>query len=92
MTQTETSGPYDGNALAGPLSEVFAVEVTTAVARCRGCGRSSAVAELAVYGPDPGLVGRCPGCADVLLRVVRTPGEVWLDLGGISALHVAVPG
>ncbi len=92
MTQTESSGPYDGNALAGPLSEVFAVEVTTAVARCRGCGRSSAVAELAVYGPDPGLVGRCPGCADVLLRVVRTPGEVWLDLGGISALHVAVPG
>ena len=27
---------YDGNALAGPLSEVFAVEVTTAVGRCRG--------------------------------------------------------
>ena len=75
MTQTE-NGPYDGNALAGPLSEVFAVEVTTAVARCRGCGRSSPVAELTVYGPDPGLVGRCPGCADVLLRVVRTPGEV----------------
>ena len=30
---------YDGNVLAGPLAEVFAVEVTTAVARCRGCGR-----------------------------------------------------
>ena len=41
MTQTETTGPYDGNALAGPLSEVFALEVTAAVARCRGCGRSS---------------------------------------------------
>ena len=92
MTQTDSSGPYDGNALAGPLSEVFAVEVTAAVARCRGCGRSSAVAELAVYGPDPGLVGRCPGCDDVLLRVVRTPGEVWLDLGGISALRFAVAG
>ena len=90
MTQTE-SGPYDGNALAGPLSEVFAVEVTTAVARCRGCGRTSPVATLAVFGPDPGLVGRCPGCSDVLLRVVRTPDEVWLDLGGISALLVAVP-
>jgi hypothetical protein len=91
MTHTPSSGPYDGNALAGPLSEVFAVEVTTAVARCRGCGRSSAVAELAVYGPEPGLVGRCPGCADVLMRVVRRPGEVWLDLGGISALRFEVP-
>ena len=91
MTQTHTSGPYDGNALAGPLSEVFAVEVTTAVARCRGCGLASPVATIAVFGPDPGLVGRCPGCSDVLLRVVRTPDEVWLDLGGISALRLAVP-
>ena len=90
MTQSE-SGPYDGNALAGPLSEVFAVEVTTDVARCRGCGRSSPVAALVVYGPDPGLVGRCPGCSDVLLRVVSTPDEVWLDLGGISALRFPVP-
>jgi hypothetical protein len=90
MTQTETSGPYDGNVLAGPLSEVFGVEVTTAVARCRGCGLSSTVAALAVYGPAPGLVGRCPGCTDVLLRVVRTPDEVWLDLGGISALRFAI--
>jgi hypothetical protein len=91
MTQTTPGGPYDGNALAGPLSEVFAVEVTTAVARCRGCGLSSPVAALVVYGPDPGLVGRCPGCSDVLVRVVRTPDEVWLDLGGISALRLALP-
>ena len=90
MTQTQ-SGPYDGNALAGPLSEVFAVEVTTAVARCRGCGRSSPVAALIVYGPDPGLVGRCPGCDDVLLRIVRTPDAVWLDLGGVTSLRVPAP-
>ena len=95
MTQTTPGGPYDGpydgNALAGPLSEVFAVEVTTAVARCRGCGLSSRVAALVVFGPDPGLVGRCPGCSDVLVRLVRTPDEVWLDLGGISALRLALP-
>jgi hypothetical protein len=91
MTQTETTGPYDGNALAGPLSDVFALEVTTAVARCRGCGTSSPVATLVVYGPDPGLVGRCPGCSDVLLRVVRTRDEVWLDLGGMSALRFSTP-
>jgi Family of unknown function (DUF6510) len=79
---------YDGNALAGPLSEVFTAEVTIATARCRGCGRSSAIAELAVYGPDPGLVARCPGCEDVLLRLVQTTDSVWLDLGGVSSLRL----
>jgi Family of unknown function (DUF6510) len=81
---------YDGNALAGPLSEVFAVEVTTAIGRCRSCGGSSEVATFRVYGPDPGLVGRCPHCEDVLLRVVRTPNALWLDLGGMSALQILI--
>jgi hypothetical protein len=91
MTQMETGGPYDGNALAGPLSEVFAVEVTAAVARCGGCGLSSPVASLVVFGPDPGLVGRCPGCSDVLVRLVRTPDAVWLDLSGMTALRLPAP-
>lgn len=79
---------YDGNVLAGELSEVFAVEVTAATATCRGCGTSAAVAELVVYGPDPGLVARCPGCSDVLLRLVRARDSVVLDLGGMSSLRV----
>jgi hypothetical protein len=79
---------YDGNALAGPLSEVFAVEVSTAVARCRGCGTSSQLATLRVYGLEPGLVGRCPGCEEVLIRVARTPNDLWLDLSGMSALRI----
>ena len=81
---------YDGNALAGLLSEIFTVEATVGLARCRGCGRTSAVAELAVYGPEPGLVARCPGCSDVLLRMARTPDAVWLDLGGMSSLRLPV--
>jgi len=84
----DAGAEWDGNALAGPLSEVFAVEVTTAVARCRGCGMSSPVARLAVFGPDPGLVARCPGCTDVMLRLVRTPDAVWLDLAGMTGLRV----
>jgi uncharacterized protein DUF6510 len=82
---------YDGNTLAGPLADVFSVEVTTAVSSCRGCGQSTVVAELAVYGPGPGLVARCPGCADVMLRLVRTPESVWLDLSGMSSLRVRLP-
>ena len=82
---------YDGNTLAGPLSEVFAVELTTAAGRCRSCGTTSQMATLRVYGPDPGFVGRCPNCEDVLLRLVRTPDALWLDLSGVSALRIPMP-
>ena len=47
----QTEAGYDGNALAGPLSEVFAVEVTTAVGRCRGCGTSSQLADTSGVRP-----------------------------------------
>jgi Family of unknown function (DUF6510) len=79
---------YDGNIMAGPMAEVFAVEVTAAIARCAGCGRSTVVAELAVYGPEPGLVARCPGCGDAVLRLVHTPTSVWLDVSGMSTLRL----
>jgi hypothetical protein len=79
---------YDGNLLAGPLAEVFTADVTTGVARCRRCDRSWVVAELAVYGPEPGLVGRCPGCSEAMLRLVRTPDSLWLDLSGTAMLSL----
>ena len=87
----EQAAVYDGNTLAGPLSEVFAVELTTAAGRCRSCGTTSHLATLRVYGPDPGFVGRCPNCEDVLLRLVRTPDALWLDLSGVSALRIPMP-
>ena len=41
---SEQTAVYDGNTLAGPLSEVFGVELTTAAGRCRSCGTTSQVA------------------------------------------------
>ena len=84
-----TAFELDGNAVAGDLREIFAVDLTTAVATCAGCGRPSAVAALRVWGPAPGLVARCPGCDDVMLRLVRAPDRVFLDLRG--ALRLEVP-
>jgi hypothetical protein len=86
--EAQTEAPYDGNTMAGPLSEVFAVEVTTAVGLCRGCGTSSPLATFRVYGPDPGFVGRCRSCESVLLRMVRTPDALWLDMSGMAALRI----
>ncbi|MGP4020558.1 DUF6510 family protein [Saccharopolyspora sp. 5N708] len=81
----------DGNALAGPLAEIFAADITTADARCGGCGRTGPVATLRVYGRAPGLVARCPGCDEVLLRFVRGPDAAWLDLRGMVHLRIALP-
>ncbi|WAL68461.1 DUF6510 family protein [Amycolatopsis cynarae] len=82
----------DGNALAGPLAEIFAVDVTTAVTRCASCGRTGPVAGLRVYGHAPGLVARCPGCESVVLRFNRGPDAAWLDLRGGVSLRIDLPG
>jgi hypothetical protein len=82
---------HDGNALAGPLREVFAVDVTAAVGRCAGCGRVGSVATLRVYDRAPGLVARCPDCDGVVLRLVRGPDRVWLDLRGAVSLEIPLP-
>ncbi|MBB5775819.1 DUF6510 family protein [Nonomuraea sp. NPDC051941] len=86
-----TAEHLDGNALAGPLGEIFAVDVTAATGRCASCGLAGPVASLRVYGPDPGLVARCPGCEEVILRLVRGPGTAWLDLRGTVSLRVNLP-
>ncbi|GAA4212487.1 DUF6510 family protein [Actinocatenispora rupis] len=81
----------DGNALAGPLADLFAVDLTTAVLRCAGCGRTGPLAGLHVYQKAPGLVARCPGCQAVMVRLARTPTRVHLDLHGTLALAVSLP-
>ncbi|MEO3873271.1 DUF6510 family protein [Nonomuraea sp. B12E4] len=86
-----TTEHLDGNALAGPLGEIFAVDVTTCTGRCASCGLTTPVASLHVYGPEPGLVARCPGCDEVVLRLVRAPGAAWLDLRGTVCLRVNLP-
>jgi hypothetical protein len=87
-----SSNPWsDGTALAGPFQSVLGVEVTTAIGRCTGCGRTAAMAEVRVFDHAPGLVARCPTCDQVLLRLVRGPGRAWLDLHGLTYLQLPVP-
>lgn len=78
----------DGNALAGPLTQLFAIDLTAATAICAGCGRTDVLAAGTVYGAPMGLVLRCVGCGDALLRCVEIPGAVTLDLRGIVVLRV----
>ena len=83
----------DGNALAGALQQVFAVEATSVSGRCAGCGR---VAELGAqhlyrYPHAPGAVLRCSACDGVLLVLVELPDGYRVNLQGLSWL-VAGPG
>ncbi len=81
----------DGNALAGSLREIFAVDMTTATGRCVSCGFSGPLAGLHVYPNAPGLVARCVNCRAVVLRLVRGPDRAWLDLRGTVSLEIPLP-
>lgn len=82
------TAPLDGNAVAGQLGEVFAFDVTVAVSRCRACGDRRPVAELRAWVEAPGAVLRCAGCDGVLVRLVRAPDRLWLDLRGVDVLQI----
>jgi len=92
MTTRDTDDDVlDGNALAGALGEVLAVDATTVVGRCAGCGAVAPLGAALAYLRGPGAVVRCRGCAAVLLRLVRGPDRAWLDLRGVAYLEVALP-
>lgn len=78
----------DGNAAGGALRQVFASDVTTALATCIGCGAASPVGALLEYGHGMGIVLRCPGCSAVLLRVVRSAGWLRVDASGIAVMAI----
>jgi hypothetical protein len=85
------SAHLDGNVLAGPLRELFAVDVTSARTECVGCGQRGSVAELETYLGGPGVVARCSGCHTAVLRYVRTPTTAYLDLRGTLTMSIPMP-
>lgn len=78
----------DGNAAAGDLRTIFAVDVTAATGQCAGCGRTAPLGTARLYNQAPGMVARCTGCDSVLLRMVTAPGRAWLDVRGLTYLEL----
>jgi hypothetical protein len=79
----------DGNAVAGLLREVFAVEMTTALGTCDTCGATEAVGATHVFR-GAGIVLRCPHCDNALVTIVGDGTRLWLGLAGVRTLEVAV--
>jgi Family of unknown function (DUF6510) len=79
----------DGNAVAGLLREVFAVEMTTAIGTCGNCGATEPVGAVHVFR-GAGVVMRCPHCDNALMTIVKDDTRVWVGFPGIRALEVSV--
>jgi hypothetical protein len=79
----------DANAIAGLLVSIFGREVTALQERCVYCGTVSVVGTLRVYMRGPGVIVRCPACAEVVLRIVETPAGTRIDVSGATHLAAA---
>jgi hypothetical protein len=79
----------DGNAVAGLLQEVFAVEMTTAIGTCAGCGATEPVGAIHVFH-GAGVVLRCPHCDTTLVKIVKDDARVWIGFPGVRTLEVTL--
>ncbi len=83
----------DGSAAAGILAEVFSRDITDCAAECARCGRQGQIGSLLAFTQAPGIVLRCPGCLNVMLRLVRAPAGTYIDMRGLAYVclhHVAL--
>jgi hypothetical protein len=78
----------DGNAAAGELSKIFAIDVTSAEGQCAHCGTKKRFAEAHLYMQCPGVVARCCACEHVLLRMVNVRQHVFLDMRGMTYVNL----
>ena len=78
----------DGNSLAGPLAEFFTFDVTTAVAKCEGCGSIAELARAMVFS-GAGSVVRCSSCGQVLITLVESEDRAWIRFTGMGAIQIA---
>jgi hypothetical protein len=87
MTENGSDLVLDGNAAAGLLQEIFALEITRAQAQCDACGSTGAVGSLRLYAAPMGAVLRCTHCDGILMRAVHTPHGRWLEMTGARCLR-----
>lgn len=78
----------DGNAIGGLLAAIFGADVTSSDGQCATCHTVSLVGTMRAYTRGPGIVVRCPACAEVVIRIVHTPAGARVDLRGVAYLEL----
>ena len=79
----------DGNAIAGLLQEVFAVEMTTATLTCTSCSAREPVGANHVFR-GAAVVVRCPRCDNALVTILKDDTRVSIGFVGVRMMEVTV--
>lgn len=79
----------DANAVAGLLMDIFGGEMTAEPTECAHCGNQAKMGTLLAFTQGPGVVLRCSACGQVVLRIVQTPGAIYLDARGAVYLKLS---
>ena len=87
-TQDRVDRRLDGNAAAGVLGQVLALDPTAAVSTCAHCGNPAPLGAHLVYADAPALVVRCPGCMQVVLRCASDAAGLRLEMTGVRLLRM----
>jgi len=64
------------------------MEVTTGEVECVSCGRRGEIGSLLAFTQAPGVVLCCPRCESIVIRIVKTPGAIYLDARGVTYLRL----
>lgn len=80
----------DGNAVAGLLYEIFAMEMTTGEVECVSCSNRGEVGRLLAFTQAPGVVLCCPHCQNIVIRIAKAPGAIYLDARGVTYLRLEI--
>ena len=78
----------DANGVAGLLFDVFGAEMTAEMTECTYCGNEARMGTLLAFTQGPGVVLRCSACENVMIRIVQTPEEIYLDARGAVYLRL----
>jgi hypothetical protein len=79
----------DANATAGLLYDIFGAEMTASPTECAHCGREGEIGTLLAFTHGPGIVLRCSGCENVVMRIVQTTEAIILDARGAVYLKLS---
>ena len=78
----------DGNVLAGPLSDIFSVDMTTAMGTCSSCADASPLAMSMVYLKPNTYIVRCHVCDAILLTIIQSSKFTRIELSGMTSLMI----
>jgi hypothetical protein len=78
----------DGNAAGGVLRQIFAAEMSTAEVSCATCDAVGPIGAALVYATGMGMIIRCPGCGEALIRVAPGPQRYWVDFSGTHLMQL----